>query len=178
MLGRLVQICGLVTVVSGCADPSTHEESPQASTSNAPVKTIPPLLPITIGDVLQLPDIAIDEAHGIGPGLRYWHLITNRGFLYIYAEAYDEPFLSKLIVTVYASEPGTIGDHLKIIHDTFCRLRPDDLWLKTEWPDSDASGFSLPTSTVHGCLVLDISRKEESTTLTVTANAPNQENEK
>lgn len=177
MLGRIVPIFCLVTLVAGCADPSTNQGPPQASTFDTPVKTIPPLLPISIGDVLQLPDIAIDEADGVGPGFRYWHLINNRGVSYVYAEAYDEPFLTKLTVTVYASEPGTVGDHLKVIHDTLCRLRPDDPWLKTTWPDSAASGFSLPASTVHDGLVLDISRDEKSTTLTVTATAPNDEKE-
>ena len=175
MLVRILQILFLVTLVSGCMGQSTHQESPQSA---APVKNVPPLLPITIGDVLQLPDIGIDEADGIGPGFRYWHLITNRGFPYVYAEAYDEPFLTRLTVTVYASEPGTISDHLKIIHDTFCRLRPDAPWFKKNWPDSDASGFSLPASVVHGGLVLDISREAKWTTLTVTATAQNQENSK
>jgi hypothetical protein len=178
MLVRIVQISGLMTLVLGCVEPSAHQESPQASAATVTVKATPPLLPISISDVLQLPDIAIDEADGIGPGLRYWHLITNRGFPYIYAEAYDEPFLTKLTVTVYASEPGTIGDHLKIIHDTFCRLRPDDPWFMTTWPESGANGFSLPASAVHDGLVLDISREEKWTTLTVTATAPNPEDDK
>ena len=178
MLVRILQILSLATLVWGCTEESTHQESPPASTVTAPVTTIPPLLPITIGDVLQLPDVAIDEADGVGPGFRYWHLITNRGFPYVYAEAYDEPFLTKLTITVYTSEPGTIGDQLKIIYDTFCRLRPDDPWFKTTWPDSGTSGFSIPASAVHDRMNLHVSREEKWTTLTVTATAQEQENSK
>ena len=173
---RLLQTLCILTLVAGCTDQSAYRDSPQPSIPNHPAKAIPPLLPITIGDVLQLPDIAIDEADGVGPGFRYWGLITGKGFPYVYAEAYDEPFLTKLEVTVYTSEPGTISDHLKIIHDTFCRLRPDDPWFSTTWPDSGISGFSLPASTVHDRMSLDISREEKWTTLTVTATEQEQEN--
>lgn len=176
MLVHILQILCFVTLISGCADQPTRNESSQVSTASPHVETVPPLLPITIGDVLQLPDIAIDEADGVGPGFRYWGLITGKGFPYVYAEAYDEPFLTKLEVTVYTSEPGTISDHLKIIHDTFCRLRPDDPWFSTTWPDSGISGFSLPASTVHDRMSLDISREEKWTTLTVTATEQEQEN--
>lgn len=178
MLVRMVQLSCLMTLVLGCGDSSPQKEQPKASSTTAPTTSIPPLLPFTISDVLQLPDVMIDEAAGVGPGFRYWQLISKRGFPYIYAEAYDEPFLTKLTITVYTSEPGTIGDHLKTIHETFCRLRPDDPWLKTSWLESDASGFSLPTTAVHEGLVLEISREEKWTSLTVTAAAPASENEK
>lgn len=173
VLRRILPICCLVALVVGCGDPSANQIAKLPAKVDAPVKTIPPLLPISIGDVLQLPDIAIDEADGVGPGFRYWHLITRRGSMYVYAEAYDEPFLTKLTVTVEASQPGTFEDHLKVIHETVCRLRPDDPWLKESWPESGASGFSLPASTVHDGLVLDVSRDEKSTELTVTAIDPN-----
>lgn len=178
MLVCILEILCLVILISGCADQPARNESPQVPTAGSPVETIPPLLPMTIGDVLQLPNISIDEASGIGPGFRYWSLTTNHGFPYVYAEAYDEPFLTKLEVTVYTSEPGTISDHLGIIHETLCRLRPDDPWFKTTWPDSGASGFSLPASVIHDGMVLEVSRKEKWATLAVTATAEDPENSK
>ena len=178
MLVRMVQLSCLLAVVWGCADSPAQKEPAEASSTAARTTSIPPLLPITISDVLQLPDVTIDEANGVGPGFRYWHLLTKRGFPYIYAEAYDEPFLTKLTVTVYASKPGTTGDHLKKLHETFSRLRPDDPWFKTSWPESDANGFSLPPSAVHEGLFLEISREEKWTSLTVTAAAPTSVNEK
>lgn len=176
MFVRTQQTLCLLILVAGCTETAPERTPPSPATVGQSLKPIPPLLPITISDVLQLPDIAIDEADGIGPGRRYWHLITGRGFPYVYAEAHDEPFLTKLEVAVYTSEPGTIGDHLKIIHDTFCRLRPDDPWIKATWPDSGASGFSLPASVDHDGMTLAISREEKSTKLTVTATEQGQEN--
>lgn len=91
---RLLQTLWILTLVAGCTNQSAQRDPPQPSIPNHPAKAIPPLLPITIGDVLQLPDIAIDEANGVGPGFRYWGLTTGNGFPYVYAEAYDEPFLT------------------------------------------------------------------------------------
>ena len=169
MSARNLKILCILISVSGCTEQPAHDDPPQPSRRNKLVKAVPAPLPATISDVLRLPDISIDEADGIGPGLRYWHLMTGKGSPYVYAEAYDTQFLSKLTVTVHCSEPGTINDHLKIIHDVFCRLRPDDPWIRSRWPDSGPLGFSLPDSIVHDGMRLDISRETKSTTLTVTA---------
>ena len=166
---RISKILCLLTLLAGCGDEAANRDSPQPPISKHPVEVIPPLLPITISDVLQLPDIAVYEARGIGPGLRFWHLNTRNGTPFVYAEAYDEPFLTKLEISVDTSEAGTIVDHLKMIHETFSRLRPEDRWFMTTWPESDAGVFSLPASAAHDGVTLDVSREEKWTKLTVTA---------
>jgi len=95
------------------------------------------------------------------------------GIRELYVDTYDGSNLNTLTVTVMTGETTRQGDDLKKIHELLCQIRPEDDRIRTHWPDSTAEGFSLPASTVHDGMLLNITREVDRTVLTVTGAEEN-----
>ena len=168
--------CSALTMIFacvGCSDdsPAIALQPVSSSAAEAPKPhsgSALPTLPITISDILALPNISMDEPHGIGPGFREWGLTTDGDFPYIHAEAYDKPGLTRLSISVYTDAKGSISDHTSLIHTTFCQLFPDDTWLRDGWPHEGVDGHSFPRSIVHDKMKLSWNFDKRWTVLEIT----------
>lgn len=160
-------------LAGGCVDRTPSAPPTKATRKRSIPKPTRPPLPITLHEILNLSGIQIEESSPYGPGFRYWHFTTNLGIRELYVDTYDGSNLNTLTVTVMTGETTRQGDDLKKIHELLCQIRPEDDRIRTHWPDSTAEGFSLPASTVHDGMLLNITREVDRTVLTVTGAEEN-----
>lgn len=104
----------------------------------------PPVMPLTITHLLQVPGVAIHEAHG-----GFWSLSAADGTVMVDVHSHNRQ-LTRVHFSVWHPVPGEhLATDAQTIKTLLCQIIPNDPWFAGEWFETTSAELTLPATVSH-----------------------------